>query len=184
MRRQSGFTLMELMLTVAIVLIVAVMMLPVITALTSGRRIEGTINQVQSYLSLARSEAISRNRHTAVFFFGPTEITPASRLMIFQIRNNPPKPNSLEDLTNWTIIPGAYGTRIPPGVKITNGDGDQRFAVMFTNRSGIHSDCPPDNLTVRIGPDSDESNERSVEYVVNRATGRFLKFNPATQYVD
>jgi type IV fimbrial biogenesis protein FimT len=60
MNRQNGFTLVELLITLAIVSIVLTVGVPSFNDLIRNNRMTGQVNQVVSALALARSEAVKR----------------------------------------------------------------------------------------------------------------------------
>ena len=59
--RQSGFTLIELMVTMAVLAILAVVAVPGMTMLINGNRLSGMNDELTASVQLARSEAIRRN---------------------------------------------------------------------------------------------------------------------------
>lgn len=61
MKKNSGFTLIELMITVAIVGVLAAVGLPSLTDFIKNDRLTGQINTLVGHLALARSEAVKRN---------------------------------------------------------------------------------------------------------------------------
>ncbi|WP_279512678.1 GspH/FimT family pseudopilin [Luteimonas aestuarii] len=63
---ETGFTLIELMVTVAVVGILAMVAVPAMTSLVNGNRLAGMTGEVTSSLQLARSEAIRRNARVTI----------------------------------------------------------------------------------------------------------------------
>ena len=66
MNRQNGFTLVELMTTLAIVVIVMTVGIPSFATLIQNNRMTATINDFVTDLNLARSEAIKRGTRVTV----------------------------------------------------------------------------------------------------------------------
>ncbi len=58
--REAGFTLIELMVTLAVAAIMMTMAVPSFTAMTKNNRLTTQTNQLVTALNLARSEAINR----------------------------------------------------------------------------------------------------------------------------
>jgi len=58
--RESGFTIIELMVTLAVAVIVLTIAVPSFTAFVSGNRISSQANQFVAAMNFARSEAIKR----------------------------------------------------------------------------------------------------------------------------
>jgi type IV fimbrial biogenesis protein FimT len=59
--RAPGFTLVELMVTMAVVGILAAIAAPAMTSLINGNRLSGTTGELTASLQLARSEAVRRS---------------------------------------------------------------------------------------------------------------------------
>lgn len=64
--RARGFTLVELMVTVAVIALLAVVAVPGMTALINNSRLNGQSEEMQTTLQLARSEALRRNARVTV----------------------------------------------------------------------------------------------------------------------
>ncbi len=64
--QQSGFTLIELMVTVAVAGILAMVAVPAMTSLINGNRLAGTTGELTSSLQIARSEAVRRNARVTI----------------------------------------------------------------------------------------------------------------------
>ena len=65
-RRQPGFTLVELMVTLAVVGILAAVAVPAMTSLINGNRLAGTASELSASLQLARSEALRRSSSVTI----------------------------------------------------------------------------------------------------------------------
>lgn len=66
MPRQGGFTLVELMVTIAVLAIMAGLAVPSFQAAINANRLTGSTNELVNALQTARMEAIRRNQRAAV----------------------------------------------------------------------------------------------------------------------
>jgi type IV fimbrial biogenesis protein FimT len=65
-RHRAGFTLVELMITVAVLAILAAIATPSMQALINANRLAGASSELEATLQLARSEAVRRNARVTV----------------------------------------------------------------------------------------------------------------------
>lgn len=63
---QAGFTLIELMVTVVVIGVLAMVAAPAMTAMVNGSRINGQTEELVTSLQLARGEAVRRNTRVTV----------------------------------------------------------------------------------------------------------------------
>ncbi len=175
-RTTEAFTLVELMVTMAIIILAATMVAPLIGSLTRGNNVEGALLDVQAYLAMARQQAVQYNKSVAVRFVQPTDLTPNWRLMIEELRDGASSPSNAG---SWRVLPGAYGAKLPPMLKVENGSGGSSgWRIWFGPDGFIPQSCPDSNLIIKVGPGSKDIKEPTVSYAVNRATGQFLRFLP------
>ncbi|HEX2254978.1 MAG TPA: GspH/FimT family protein [Thermoanaerobaculia bacterium] len=66
MTKSRGFTLVELLVTVAVAVLALLLLVPALQSIFERRRLQGTAEQALAYLRQARYEAIQRNRAVAV----------------------------------------------------------------------------------------------------------------------
>jgi prepilin-type N-terminal cleavage/methylation domain-containing protein len=67
-RREAGFTLIELVTVVAIILILAAISIPAISEFLRNYKIRGALTQVTSQIQAARTKSIMRNVNRATLF--------------------------------------------------------------------------------------------------------------------
>ena len=65
-KRNAGFSLIELMVTIAVLAILMAIAFPSFTALVNSNRLSSNANELLAALQLARSEAVSRNTAVSV----------------------------------------------------------------------------------------------------------------------
>jgi len=63
-----GFTLIELMVTVAIVVVLIALAAPSLRSYTAKKKVEGAAAELASDIQFARSEAVSRNKNVRITF--------------------------------------------------------------------------------------------------------------------
>lgn len=95
--RNLGFTLLELMVTVAVVAILVAVAYPSMTGLLNGQRLSGVTNELLGGFQTARSEAIRRNARVA-FCRSADGTTCAGSTGVW---------------TNWVIMADSTGNGVP-----------------------------------------------------------------------
>jgi type IV fimbrial biogenesis protein FimT len=66
MKKNSGFTLLELLITVALISIVTAIAVPSMTSFTQNDRLTTNINTLVGHLAYARSEAVKRSQQVSI----------------------------------------------------------------------------------------------------------------------
>ena len=76
---QRGFTLIELMIVLAIAALLMLLAAPAFSTFMARQQLAGDVNQLQSVLTFARSEAIKQRQPITVRFSPPSEINATLR---------------------------------------------------------------------------------------------------------
>lgn len=76
---QRGFTLIELMIVLAIAALLMLLAAPAFTTFMARQQLAGDVNQLQSVLTFARSEAIKQRQPITVKFSPPNEFSATRR---------------------------------------------------------------------------------------------------------
>jgi len=70
-RRKSGFTLIEMMIVIAVFAIIAAIAIPSFMSMLPGMRLNGAARQIMVDLMAARMNAVKQNNEVKVFFNSP-----------------------------------------------------------------------------------------------------------------
>lgn len=70
-KREAGFTLAELMTTIVVLVVMAMVAIPVYMSMVPGMRLNGAARQVMGDLMAARMNAVKQNNEFKVFFGSP-----------------------------------------------------------------------------------------------------------------
>lgn len=124
MRNNSGFTLTELMVTIAVVAILASLAIPNFVAWLPNYRLQSGAEEIQSTLQLARITAIKQNATVTVAFDTANETYQASFLKsgVVQIFRSGRMPAGI-DIFSAVFGGGAFVQFDSQGTAINNTDG-------------------------------------------------------------
>lgn len=167
--RMPGFTLIELMVTLAVLAVLAALAAPSFSTLINSNRLAGAANDLVGALQVARMEAIRRGQ--SVVLCPSTDGSACSggdwsRIIVFSDRNRNEAVDAAQDVVVRDITLAAAGMRVVPSRNVS-GSGWIRFspdglAWVGANRSGAISVC-----STRL---PDDRNTRDVRVVTSRVS--------------
>lgn len=150
---QRGFTLIELMIVLAIAALLMLLAAPAFSTFMARQQLAGDVNQLQSVLTFARSEAIKQRQPITVEFSPPNEL------------NAPRRPEACNDAPwcYWAESAQDGGEvnvmRAGQAVNITQPQGS--FSLVFESLGDADiSDCDDDDgqCEITLAPaDSEDS---------------------------
>lgn len=151
--RQRGFTLIELMLVLAIAALLMLLAAPAFSTFMARQQLAGDVNQLQSVLTFARSEAIKQRQPITVQFFPPNELSATRRP---EACRDGERIDEINDGTRFEYASWCYWAesaqdgdeasvmRIGQTAHITQPEGN--FSVVFESLGDAHfSDCDNGN---------------------------------------
>lgn len=130
MRRNSGFTLIELMVVIAIVAILASLAAPSFKSLLAKKRVEGVMSELVTDLEYARSEAVQRNT--------PVQVTLGSNCYVIHTQAN------VAPVTPTSCVQNA-------GIASTIGSGEIEIKTTKIS-SGTTASLSPTSGTIVFDP--------------------------------
>ena len=166
--RKRAFTLVELMLAMSIIIVVTAIMIPTVSTLTGGSRIEGAVNQVQGFIRMAQQQAFTYNKKVRVRFLPPfyrgSPISPNTRLVLYEQKLSG---------QGWKVLAGSRAAQLPTDLVMTNEHGRDDFYITFNSRGAVEDGDTVMRIGVRSGS---ERRDHPKPLVINRSTGAFLRF--------
>ncbi|MBJ7574799.1 GspH/FimT family pseudopilin [Luteimonas sp. MC1828] len=153
----QGFTLVELMVTMAVVGILAAVAAPSMTALINGNRLAGASGELTASLQLARSEALRRS--SPVTICGTTDGVACSADWTRWIVVGTNNINNAVDVVRDSTVSGAVQVQGPAG------------GIVFQSSGLIDAQG---QLNVCVPTDSPDENQRVITVLIsgNIVTGR------------
>jgi len=154
LKRNAGFTLVEMMIVVAVSAIMATVAIPAFMSLLPGMRLNGAARQVMGDLMSARMSAVKENNRFKVFYLNnyqyrilddddnDNNVDAGEWTVIKDIRDNYPDGVRFYHSTN-NVIFYPRGNASPATLYLETTDGSQKKAVIvnFTGRTKITSDA-------------------------------------------
>lgn len=181
--REGGFTLLELLVVMAIIAILMVLVAPAFTTIKSGSDVTSAANTVKAVLDTARTYAMANNTYTWVGFYeeNTTAITPTNSV--------PPYPGKGRLLL--AVVSSNDGTDISlnplPSSRITQIGKLARIEGIHVSDIGTPAGGDPNTLDGRPGApysdnatiSSDSSNATLSRFAAQNYTFyKTIRFNP------
>jgi prepilin-type N-terminal cleavage/methylation domain-containing protein len=144
---RSGFTLVELMIVIGLILLIAVMTAAAINTTISGDKVRGASRQVQSYLAGARDRAIYSKENRGVrFLLDPTNNrTVTSMVYIKQTEDWTQGTIELDWFGGTAIAVRGFDNTAPSGNQVINPTGWVNLYNQGLLRDGLRIRIPNDN---------------------------------------
>ncbi|XHR28894.1 MAG: Verru_Chthon cassette protein D [Chthoniobacteraceae bacterium] len=163
---RGGFTLLELLLVMAIVVAVMSTAAPAVRGTLDGVNLTGAEELVEGQLSLARQIAMSRNLPVEVRFYQDTSISSNPWRIVGMVI---PAISTGQSKDEWVAAPAML-----PGTVIVDTTAGKDFSTVLTN---ISADVPTSANPDPVGPwKSQESN--SAPYRVRGKSYIAFRFQP------
>jgi type IV fimbrial biogenesis protein FimT len=165
MQKQRGFTLVELMVVVAIAAVLIAMAVPSFTGLIKSNQVSSAVNTFMSDVRFARSEAIKRGGSVVMCRSNTPDTSPPkchtgsgtngwiSGWIIFQ---------SLNSSTDW--VAGDTLLRIQPAITSVNSmvEKNDRSTLSFTATGRLQSVGSVMQIQVGVSPELSNEQQRVV----------------------
>jgi uncharacterized protein (TIGR02596 family) len=126
-RFRGGFTLVEILVVVAIIAIVATLVVPAVVSMTGGSQLKSATQKIVATLDLAHSAAVTRDQSMEIRFYSyPDPNSPASAfqyraLQIFQITDS-----GVPSPLNAVVT-------LPTGIVVDSGTGSPLLSSLFSS---------------------------------------------------
>lgn len=121
MNNRAGFSLMELMVTIAIIGILTAIAVPNVISWRNNSQFSAAVRQVKSTIEGTRMAAIKSNMATDLFFNGTNTFTTQTRAIT----------------AGAAVVNPLFNHQLPPGVAVNANNGGQ---LNFNNR-GMATPC-------------------------------------------
>ena len=116
-RPEGGFTLIELIMVIAIMVVLLALTIPAFVGVSSGRDIVKAVDTAQSMASIARQQAITKGTMVALLFSGTSNISASNSQEFLLLQAN--IINSGSNAGSYAWSPSSTAVRIPKDVQMT-----------------------------------------------------------------
>lgn len=113
MKRNSAFTLTEILIVIGIIVLLMVIAIPAFSLITGGKSIEGAANQMSAAIGRARAQAIGLQKTTGVL--GLTDAKSGRKVLAIVTATDAVTASSPLDVV-WLDLADADFLPLPPGV--------------------------------------------------------------------
>jgi type II secretory pathway pseudopilin PulG len=135
-RRRAAFTLNELLVVMALLVLVIAIAIPAFSLITTGRSIESAENQISAFLGSTRADAIGLQEPRGALLF----VDPANNRVTLAQVYFPAGLRPTLDLfpgKEEMALPGGVGLRgVPNGIPNANIDNWPRYAIVMFDGDG------------------------------------------------
>jgi len=183
MRNDRGFTLIEILITVAIIAILAGVGVGVTTTLVRMTRGETGAQQLDGFLKRHREMAVARRRDIEICFIAPNQVQSAQRAV-----PDPPAATPAPTVLETMTFEGRIGYRLFPGVPDTPnlfGNATEvavggTAPTMFSSEGAfIDAGNNPVNATISLGIEGDPLSATAVTVLGATASIERWRWNGA-----
>jgi len=113
--RRHGFTLVEMLVVIAIIVLAMTLAIPALRSLTGSRSIDAAENKVTSYIAMTRSEAIGLQRVEGVLFFLDTT---TDHVNCVAVTETPSQVSDIPGVTYLDVVPDRDPISLPSGTRL------------------------------------------------------------------
>jgi type II secretory pathway pseudopilin PulG len=155
-RNGGGFSLTEVLIVIALIVLILAMALPAFNFITGGRSVEAATNQISAMLSRARTEAIGLQEIRGVMFY----IDPVTNRQMMTLVKTTPSKGTIDATTNSAVDTDAWldvnsdedHIPMPKGIGIQVTNDDTNAALQPDRYIGFNTYSTASNgLTIPIG---------------------------------
>ncbi|MGB8353851.1 MAG: prepilin-type N-terminal cleavage/methylation domain-containing protein [Chthoniobacteraceae bacterium] len=136
-RPEGGFTLIELIMVIAIMVVLLALTIPAFVGVSSGRDIVKAVDTAQSMASIARQQAMTKGTMVALLFSGTSNVSASNSQEFLLLQAN------INTSGSYAWTPSSAAVRIPKDVQIT--------APSFYSPSAGTSGVPSLPTTIAFG---------------------------------